>query len=54
MLKQKNQDTNDTSVLELDEQQLAEEEMDRENDQIEYMGEDADYEEMGMDGDEMY
>jgi hypothetical protein len=54
MLKQKNQDTNDTSILELDEQQLAEEEMERENDQIEYMGEDADYDEMGMDGDEMY
>jgi hypothetical protein len=36
------------------EQQLADEEMDRENDQIDYMGEDADFEEMGMDGDEMY
>ena len=54
MLKQKSQETNDTSVLEMTEQQLADEEMDRENDQIDYMGEDADFEEMGMDGDEMY
>ena len=54
MLKQKNQETTDTSVLELTEQQMADEEMDRENNQIDYMGEDADYEEMVMDGDEMY
>ena len=54
MLKQKNQETNDTSLLELNEQQLAEEEIDREDNAIDYMGEDADYDEMGMDGDEMY
>jgi hypothetical protein len=54
MLKQKNQETNDTAVLELTEQQLADEEMDMEDNQIDYMGEDADYDEMGMDGDEMY
>jgi hypothetical protein len=54
ILKQKNQETTDTSVLEMTEQELADEEMDREDNQIDYMGEDADYDEMGMDGDEMY
>jgi hypothetical protein len=54
MLKQKSQETTDTSVLEMTEQQLADEEIDREDNEIDYMGEDADFEEMGMDGDEMY
>jgi hypothetical protein len=54
MLKQKNQETTDTAVLEMAEQQLADEEMDREDNEINYMGEDADFEEMDMDGDEMY
>jgi hypothetical protein len=54
MLKQKNQETTDTAILEMTEQELADEEMDREDNQIDYMGEDADFEEMGMDGDEMY